>query len=134
MCTSKCNHCLKSASKKDYVPELSLPMANLVLAASNQASFFSSTWSAWASAPHDLLLVTQASIFVVLALKTNPQDGNVGAHCGILLPLSRYRSSILEAPTFAGPLQVIPKIMAILLGKYHLQCFRKQNLALHTWR
>ena len=36
-----------------------------------------------------------------------PQDGNVGAHCGILLPLSKYCSSILEAPSFAGPIQVV---------------------------
>ena len=46
------------------VPDcLSLPMmANLVLAASNHAPFLTSTWSAWASAPHDLLLVTEASV------------------------------------------------------------------------
>jgi len=69
-------------------------MENLVLvAASNHASFLTSTWSAWASAPHDLLLVTE--------------DGFVGAHCGILLPLSVYCSSILKAPSFAGPIQVV---------------------------
>ena len=86
---------------------LCLPMANLVLATSNHESFFSSTWSAWASGPHDLLLVTEVSVLLKLASMKYPQDGNVGAHCGILLPLSRYRSSILEAPTFAGPIQVI---------------------------
>jgi len=68
-------------------------MADLVLATSNHSAFFSSTWSAWACAPHDLLLVTE--------------NGNVGAHCGILLPLSAYRTSILEAPSFAGPMQVV---------------------------
>ena len=41
-----------------------------------------------------------------LALKKYPQDGTVGAHCGIVLPLSGYRSSILEVPSFAGPIQV----------------------------
>ena len=84
---------------------LSLSMSNLVLAASNHCSFFSSTWAAWASAPQDLFLVTEVS--VSLEWMKYPQDGNVGAHCGILLPLSRYRSSILEAPSFAGPIQVI---------------------------
>ena len=97
------------------IPEfLTMPMANLVLATSNCASFLSSTWSAWACAPHDLLLVTEASILIVSALKKYPQDGNVGAHCGILLPLSGYRSSILEAPSFAGPVQVIKTINAPL--------------------
>jgi len=68
-------------------------MANLVLTTSSQSSYLSSTWSSWATAPHDLLLVTE--------------DGSVGAHCAILLPLSKYCSSILEAPSFAGPIQVV---------------------------
>ena len=51
------------------IPELlSLRMANLVLASSNYAAFTSSTWTAWASAPHDLLLVTEVSIEVGFAL------------------------------------------------------------------
>ena len=82
-------------------------MENLVLAASNHASFLTSTWSAWASAPHDLLLVTEVGILAEFVLMRYPQDGFVGAHCGILLPLSVYCSSIFEAPSFAGPTQVI---------------------------
>ena len=46
------------------------------------------------------------SLIVKLALKKYPQDGTVGAHCGIVLPLSGYRSIILEVPSFAGPIQV----------------------------
>ena len=41
---------------------LGSPMASVVLAASNLASFFSSTWSDWASAPYDLHLITEVSI------------------------------------------------------------------------
>jgi len=68
-------------------------MANLVLTTSNHASFFSSTWSGWATAPHDLLLVTE--------------DGTVGAHCAMLLPLSSYLSRILNGLSFTEPIQVV---------------------------
>ena len=82
-------------------------MENIVLATSNQESFFSSTWSGWATAPYDLILVTEASFCTVFVLIIYPQDGNIGAHCAILLPLSSYHSSILEASSFAGPIQVV---------------------------
>lgn len=59
-------------------------MTSLVLAASNHASFNSSIWSAWAGAPHDLLLVTE-------------DGGMLEAHCGILLPLSHHLAAIVEA-------------------------------------
>jgi len=69
-------------------------MASVVLAASNLASFFSSTWSDWASAPYDLHLITE--------------DGIVGAHCGMLFPLSFYLAAVVEAlPYTTGPTQVV---------------------------
>ena len=83
-------------------------MANLVLAASNHDSFFSSTWSAWASAPHDLLLVTEVSMKAVLDFFCKlSQDGMIEAHSGMLFPRSRYLAAVVETlPFTGGPTQV----------------------------
>ena len=55
-------------------------MTSLVLAASNHASFNSSIWSAWAGAPHDLLLVSEASICVVFVVMKYAQDETFEAY------------------------------------------------------
>jgi len=67
-------------------------MASVVLALTNHA-FTPSIWSAWASAPFDLVLATE--------------DGSIGAHCGLLLPLSHYLATVIEAQTFTGQSQVV---------------------------
>ena len=67
---------------------------NVVLAAGDHFAFSSSTWSSWADSPHDLQLVTK--------------DGVLGAHCGILLPLSQYLCGLVQASgCCCGPAQLI---------------------------
>ena len=81
-------------------------MANVVLTLTNHI-FAPSIWSAWANAPYDLVLATEVSFKVQIFVKKNlPQDGSIGAHCGMLLPLSRYLASVLGARPFTGPTQV----------------------------
>ena len=75
-------------------------MTSLVLAASNHASFNSSIWSAWAGAPHDLLLVTEVILDVIhkQSIVPSSQDGGMlEAHCGMFLPLSHHLAAIVEA-------------------------------------
>ena len=51
------------------IPEfLSMPMANLVLAAGNHVTSTSSIWASLASAPHDLLLVAEVNIIFFLKI------------------------------------------------------------------
>ena len=65
----------------------------VVLASNDQESFFSSTWSTWADSPFDLRLVAK--------------DGSLGAHCGLLLPLSKHLGGLVEATRFYGPAQMV---------------------------
>ena len=83
-------------------------MVNLVLATSNHASFASSIWSAWASAPYDLLLVTEVNMKAVkISFADWSQDGMIAAHSGILFPMSRYLTAVVKTlPFTAGPTQV----------------------------
>jgi len=67
-------------------------MSSVMLALTNHA-FTSSIWSGCAYAPCDLLLATE--------------DGSVGAHCGMLLPMSRYLASAVEDRSSTGPTQVV---------------------------
>ena len=65
----------------------------VVLASNDQGSFSSSTWSTWADSPFDLRLVAK--------------DGALGAHCGLILPLSKHLGGLVEATGFYGPAQVV---------------------------
>ena len=65
----------------------------VVLASNDQESFSSSTWSTWADSPFDLRLVAK--------------DGSLGAHCGLLLPLSKHLGGLVEATRFYGPAQMV---------------------------
>jgi len=67
-------------------------MARVVLALTNHA-FTPSIWAVWASAPYDLVLATE--------------DGSIGAHCGMLLPLSPHLASIVEGGRYTGSSQVL---------------------------
>ena len=65
----------------------------VVLASNDQGSFSSSTWSTWADSPFDLRLVAK--------------DGALGAHCGLILPLSKHLGGLVEATRFYGPAQMV---------------------------
>ena len=67
---------------------------DVVLAANDHFAFSSSTWSSWADSPHDLQLVTK--------------DGAlVGAHRGILLPLSQHLGGLVQATGCCATAQLI---------------------------
>jgi len=69
-------------------------MADLVLSCRDRASFCSSVWSSWTSAPFDLHLVAE--------------DGVVGAHSTMILPQSRQLAAIVKAlPYTTGPTQFV---------------------------
>jgi len=69
-------------------------MAELVLSCRDRASFCSSVWSSWTSAPFDLNLVAE--------------DGVVGAHSAMILSQSRQLAAIVKAlPYTTGPTQVL---------------------------
>ena len=74
-----------------------------MLAASNSASFFSSTWSDWACALYELLLVSETSICVVVVLMKYPQDGPVGLWSPLLNPsTTRWKSPVFWRLHFSG--------------------------------
>jgi len=69
-------------------------MAELVLSCRDRASFCSSVWSSWTSAPFDLNLVAE--------------DGVVGAHSAMVLSQSHQLAAIVKAlPYSIGPTQVL---------------------------
>ena len=81
-------------------------MASVVLAASNHASFASSIWSDWASSPCDLHMLAEVRVTTLLDFQLS-QDGMIEAHSGMLFPMSRYLTAVVETlPFFAGPIQV----------------------------
>ena len=59
----------------------------------NDFACSSSAWSSWADSPYDLQLVTK--------------DGALGAHCGILLPLSQHLGGLVQATGCCASAQVI---------------------------
>ena len=102
-------------------------MTSLVLAASNHASFNSSIWSAWAGAPHDLLLVTEVILGVVYkqSIVRSSQDGMLEAHCGMLLPLSRHLAAIVLAQPDTELTQVFFKDHLRIIST--ARCSRRSN-------
>ena len=68
-----------------------------------------STWSACIEAPPDLLLVTKVRVFTLTNIPNLMllQDGVLGAHCALLLPLSGYLKGLAAAASCCGSVQVL---------------------------
>ena len=88
------------------------PMADLVLSCRDRASFCSSVWSSWTSAPFDLHLVAEVCMksWYLCLLNVFFEDGVVGAHSTMILPQSRQLAAIVKAlPYTTGPTQVVTR-------------------------
>ena len=66
---------------------------DVVLAVNDHFAYSSSAWSSWAGSPYDLQLVTK--------------DNGLGAHSGMLLPLSQHLGGLVQATGCCASAQVI---------------------------